>query len=102
MPRTEQTMLQALLVLVAVAVLIEAVSLALQLRPPTLLAPTNETPRHRSSLPCEAVPVRFVYEAPACAQLLLETMNVTNVRIQPITPYTSTDSRGIAGGGGSP
>jgi hypothetical protein len=34
-----------------------------------------------SALPCAAVPTRFVLEEPACAQKLLESMNVTNVRV---------------------
>ena len=34
------------------------------------------------ALPCAAVPTRFVVEHPECAQTLLESMNVTNVRIQ--------------------
>ena len=32
-------------------------------------------------LPCAAIPTRFVLEEPACAQKLLESMNVTNVRV---------------------
>lgn len=34
------------------------------------------------ALPCAAIPTRFVLQEPACAQKLLETMNVTNVRIR--------------------
>jgi hypothetical protein len=41
------------------------------------------TPTARRSLPCEAIPVRFVLEDPVCADKLLRAMNVTNVRIQP-------------------
>lgn len=37
----------------------------------------------RHPLPCPAIPTRFVLEEPACAQRLLEAMNVTNVRIVP-------------------
>lgn len=36
------------------------------------------TPR---SLPCAAIPTKLILEDPICAQKLLETMNVTNVRI---------------------
>ena len=39
-----------------------------------------EPPR---SLPCAAVPLRFVHEAPLCADKLLQAMNVTNVHILP-------------------
>jgi hypothetical protein len=35
-----------------------------------------------ASLPCPAIPTRFVLEEPACAQKLLESMNVTNVRVR--------------------
>ncbi len=34
-----------------------------------------------SALPCAAIPKLFVLEEPACAQKLLESMNVTNVRV---------------------
>ena len=37
----------------------------------------------RESLPCQAVPTRFVIEEPDCANKLLRSMNVTNVRILP-------------------
>ena len=33
------------------------------------------------SLPCKAVPVEFVIEEPECADKLLTSMNITNVRI---------------------
>ena len=35
------------------------------------------------SPPCAALPVRFVYEEPACVDKLLRTMNISNVRITP-------------------
>ena len=35
----------------------------------------------RDSLPYAAIPTRFVMEEPECADKLLRTMNVTNVRI---------------------
>ena len=34
------------------------------------------------SLPCAAVPTRFVTEHPECADKLLRSMNVTNVQIR--------------------
>jgi hypothetical protein len=37
-----------------------------------------------ASLPCPAIPTRFVLEEPACAQKLLESMNVTNVHIREV------------------
>jgi len=35
------------------------------------------------ALPCGAIPTRFVLEEPECADKLLKSMNVTNVRVQP-------------------
>ena len=37
----------------------------------------------RESLPCQAVPIRFVMDEPECADKLLKSMNVTNVRVLP-------------------
>ena len=37
----------------------------------------------KRSLACAAVPIRFVVDSPECANLLLQAMNVTNVRIVP-------------------
>ena len=34
-------------------------------------------------LPCAALSTRFVLESPDCAQRLLDSMNVSNVRIRP-------------------
>ena len=39
---------------------------------------------HRS-LPCEALPVRFILDEPECADKLLRAMNVTRVRVVPKT-----------------
>ena len=38
-------------------------------------------PCQRESLPCQAVPIRFVMDEPGCADKLLRSMNVTDVRI---------------------
>lgn len=38
-------------------------------------------PRQRESLPCQAVPIRFVMDEPECADKLLRSMNVSNVRV---------------------
>ena len=35
----------------------------------------------RGSLPCQAIPIRFVMEEPECANKLLRSMNMTNTRI---------------------
>lgn len=38
-----------------------------------------------NSLPCAAIPVRFVHEEPVCADKLLRAMNISNVRITQAT-----------------
>ena len=45
----------------------------------------------RESLPCQAVPIRFVIEEPECANKLLRSMNVTNVHILPADAGFSTE-----------
>jgi len=35
----------------------------------------------RESLPCQALPIRFVMDEPECADKLLRSMNVSNVRV---------------------
>jgi len=37
----------------------------------------------RESLPCQAVPIRFVMDEPECTNKLLRVMNVSNVHILP-------------------
>ena len=37
----------------------------------------------RESLPCQAIPTRFVMEEPECVNKLLRSMNVTNVHVMP-------------------
>lgn len=47
------------------------------------------------SLPCPAIPTRLILEDPACAQKLLDSMNVTDVRIRPgerVTPRAGNGS----------
>jgi len=53
--------------------------------------------RAREPLPCRAVPTRFVMEEPECADKLLRSMNVTNVRILPAaTSNTVWDDETVA------
>jgi len=53
--------------------------------------------RSREPLPCKAVPTRFVMEEPECANKLLRSMNVTNVRILPAaTSNTAWDDETLA------
>ena len=40
-------------------------------------------------LPCKAVPVQFVSEEPECADKLLKSMNISNVRIMPAEDLVS-------------
>ena len=41
-------------------------------------------PQKRQSLPCGAIPTRFIMDAPECANTLLRLMNVSNVQIRPV------------------
>ena len=50
-----------------------------------------------ASLPCAAIPTRFVVEHPDCADKLLRSMNVTNVRIQPVGQAKFFDTPGNEG-----
>jgi len=40
-------------------------------------------------LPCGAIPTRFVIDEPECADKLLRSMNVTNVRVLPAEAHGS-------------
>ena len=77
--------MQARLVIVLAVVLLLALTanilIAVELR--ALANRPLVCPEPRRSLPCEAVPMRLIYEDPACANTLLRAMNVTNVRILP-------------------
>ena len=44
----------------------------------------DDSPALRHSLPGAAIPVKFVMDDPVCADKLVRSMNVTNVRILPI------------------
>ena len=50
----------------------------------------------KTSLPCAAIPTRYVLEYPECADKLLRAMNVTNVRI---LPRSNASNLGGAGTG---
>lgn len=64
--------------LLLIALVVNAVML---MRVHHALTRLDDPPASPASLPCAAVPTRFVMESPECAQLLLEAMNVTNVRV---------------------
>lgn len=63
--------------------LITALNLVLILRLSMALPEVCPPVSERRSLPCEAIPVKFVLENPECADKLLRAMNVSNVRILP-------------------
>ena len=68
----------AMLVLVMIAVVINTV-VTLQ-----LAAKMDNFPKPQRSLPCAAIPMRLIMEDPVCADKLLRSMNVTNVRVLPM------------------
>ena len=70
--------LAALLVLILIT---QAVEWALLLRLNEDMARLADDRIRRDALPCAALPTRFVLESPECAQKLLDTMNVSNVRV---------------------
>ena len=37
----------------------------------------------RESLPCQAIPIQFVARHPDCADKLLQSMNISNVHVEP-------------------
>ena len=72
--KEKQTLwMMVLLVLVLIGV---AADILLTLR-------TQPASRARPSLPCAAIPTRYILQYPDCADRLLRAMNVTNVRILP-------------------
>ncbi len=58
------------------------VDLALTWRLTTSVDEPDERYRATNALPCPAVPTRLILDNPTCAQALLESMNVSNVRIK--------------------
>jgi hypothetical protein len=78
--RMRRWALPALLSLILVALLANC---WLLVRVDQQLAHIIEEDIPRKSLPCAAIPTRFVLEEPGCAQRLLEFMNVSKVRIVP-------------------
>jgi len=78
-PRSTHTAIAA--IMIALVVLVTANILVLIKIMGTLTAFSNLHQKGQS-LPCPAIPTRLVLEDPACAQKLIEAMNVTNVRIR--------------------
>ena len=50
-----------------------------------------------ASLPCAAIPTRFVMEHPDCADKLIRAMNVTNVRVRSVAQPKSSETQGNEG-----
>jgi len=75
--------LNRLVILMACVLVLLAVNIFITTR---LFLNAKKSPlvlRAREPLPCRAVPTRFVMEEPECANKLLRSMNITNVRILP-------------------
>ncbi|MCK4342529.1 MAG: hypothetical protein KAY37_12490 [Phycisphaerae bacterium] len=77
--------LAALLVLVLIS---QAVEWTLLLRFNEDVTRLTDDRARKGTLPCAALPTRFVLESPECAQKLLDAMNVSNVRVVPRTTDT--------------
>ena len=72
--------LAGLLLLILIALV---VNWALLLRLNEDVTRLTDDRARKGALPCAALPTRFVLESPDCAQRLLDSMNVTNVRVLP-------------------
>jgi len=79
MKNTKSTIAGAIVAIAILAGLIINISLTLDLREVEVCEPP-EYPA--SPLPCAAVPTEFVMQHTECADHLLRSMNMTNVRIQ--------------------
>ncbi|MBU0718414.1 MAG: hypothetical protein KJ749_09215 [Planctomycetes bacterium] len=87
-----QTWRWALAVLLLLILIALAADWALLLRLNEDVARLIDDRARKGALPCAALPTRFVLESPDCAQRLLDSMNVTNVRVLPrgSSPFTSS------------
>ena len=70
-----------LTVLAVVILLAIAANVLMTVKLRELVSKPPVCPEPRRSLPCEAIPIRLIHEAPACVNTLLQAMNVTNVRV---------------------
>jgi hypothetical protein len=70
---------------IAVVVIVAAlmINIGLQLKAIGLLERSQVQCQSRKSLPCESVPLRWAVENYGCANSLLLSMNVTNVKFNP-------------------
>ncbi len=73
-----------------------AIHNAVTLRTIVLVDAMADCTPHRRSLPCEAIPVRFVLDDPVCADKLLRAMNVTNARILPRGSWAQSPEQKMA------
>lgn len=90
MQNNERMILWGVLALVTIGVLIDAAGLVMEHRALQPSPANNCTDIRPRSLPCEAIPVRFVHESPACAQRLLDAMNLTNVHVADVNQLGRT------------
>ena len=74
-----------LLVALALLSLLVLVNLALTVRLTAHVERTCPNAEPERSLPCPAIPTRFVLDDPECAHKLLRAMNVTGVRVRAAT-----------------
>ena len=76
---------------IAVAVVVAAliVDIGLQLKAISLLEQSLVKCQPHKSLPCESVPLRWAVDNYGCANSLLLSMNVTNVKFYPPHEHTN-------------
>ena len=86
-----------LTILVVLMLGLVVVNLILTVKLSSQLNSTLTRRETKRSLPCAAVPIRFVADAPECANQLLQSMNVTNVKVLP----KETEPASIVRGNGS-
>jgi hypothetical protein len=91
--RAHEYAILALLLLIILGLLANALLTARVMVKLEVLAMTRGS---STSLPCPAIPTRFVMEEPACAQKLLESMNVTNVRVTAVRKALPPSGSGVA------
>ena len=73
---------RTLIVMLALLSLLVAADLLLTVRLFDHTERTCQQAEARDTLPCPAIPTRFVLDDPECANKLLRAMNVTTVRVR--------------------
>lgn len=85
MKRMKKYMFVIAVVAVATVLLVD---IALQLKAISLLELSLAQCQPHKSLPCESVPLRWAVDNYGCANSLLLSMNVTNVKFNPPQPQS--------------